>query len=85
MGEGSNPFNPDLSELMRMLQSPDELAKIMRMLQSPGPVNMELARDTAESIANVDPQTHEPHRTADRCRDRARLRRRGPGGPAHGQ
>jgi putative hydrolase len=58
-GEGSNPFNPDLSEIMRMLQSPDELAKIMRMLQSPGPVNMELARETAESVANLDPDTRE--------------------------
>jgi putative hydrolase len=48
MGEGfPNPFNPfdfDLNE-------------IMRMLQSPGPVNMEVARRTAETIANVDTET----------------------------
>lgn len=41
-----NPFNLDLSE-------------IMRMLQSPGPVNMEVARRTAESMANVDVETGE--------------------------
>src|SRR4051794_33110996 len=41
-----NPFNLDLSE-------------IMRMLQSPGPVNMEVARRTAESMANVDLETGE--------------------------
>lgn len=41
-----NPFNLDLSE-------------IMRMLQSPGPVNMEVARRTAESMANVDMETGE--------------------------
>jgi putative hydrolase len=57
--EGSNPFNLDLAEFMRMLQSPDELARIMRMLQSPGPVNMEVARETAESMADVDPETGE--------------------------
>jgi putative hydrolase len=42
-----NPFNLDLNE-------------IMRMLQSPGPVNMEIARRTAESMANVDIETGEP-------------------------
>jgi putative hydrolase len=48
MGDGfPNPFNLDLSE-------------IMRMLQSPGPVNMEVARRTAESMANVDAETGEP-------------------------
>jgi putative hydrolase len=58
MGENfPNPFNLDLAEFMRMLQSPDELARIMRMLQSPGPVNMEVARETAESMANIDPET----------------------------
>src|SRR5262245_19416215 len=31
----------------------------MRMLQSPGPVNMEVARKTAESMANVDVETGE--------------------------
>ena len=31
----------------------------MRMLQSPGPVNMEVARETAESMANVDAETGE--------------------------
>jgi putative hydrolase len=41
-----NPFNLDLNE-------------IMRMLQSPGPVNMEVARRTAESMANVDVETGE--------------------------
>jgi putative hydrolase len=41
-----NPFNLDLNE-------------IMRMLQSPGPVNMEIARRTAESMANVDIETGE--------------------------
>ena len=53
MGEGSNPFNP--------FNSPDfDLAEIMRMLQSPGPVNMEVARRTAETMANVDTETGEP-------------------------
>jgi putative hydrolase len=51
MGDGfPNPFNPfglDLNE-------------IMRMLQSPGPVNMEVARKTAESMATVDGETREP-------------------------
>ena len=42
MGPGSNPFGFDLSELMRLLQSP-------------GPVNMEVARRTAETMAAVDP------------------------------
>jgi putative hydrolase len=52
MGEGSNPFNP--------FNSPDfDLAEIMRMLQSPGPVNMEVARRTAETMANVDTETGE--------------------------
>jgi putative hydrolase len=47
MGEGfPNPFGLDLN-------------KIMRMLQSPGPVNMEVARETAESMANVDIETGE--------------------------
>lgn len=41
IGDGSNPFNLDLSQFMRMLQSP-------------GPVNMEVARQTAESTANLD-------------------------------
>jgi len=49
MGEGfPNPFNLDLAE-------------IMRMLQSPGPVNMEVARRTAESMANVDTETGAQH------------------------
>jgi putative hydrolase len=48
MGEGfPNPFNPfDL-----------DLSEIMRMLQSPGPVNMEVARRTAESMAKIDMDT----------------------------
>ena len=50
MGEGfPNPFNPfDL-----------DLSEIMRMLQSPGPVNMEVARRTAETMAKLDPATGE--------------------------
>ncbi len=50
MGEGfPNPFNPfDL-----------DLSEIMRMLQSPGPVNMEVARRTAETIAKLDITTGE--------------------------
>ena len=36
---------------------PFDLNKIMRMLQSPGPVNMEVARETAETMANVDVET----------------------------
>ena len=36
-----------------------DLNKIMRMLQSPGPVNMEVARETAESMANFNPETGE--------------------------
>ena len=61
MGENfPNPFNLDLAEFMRMLQDPEELSRIMRMLQSPGPVNMEVARETAESMANVDPETGQP-------------------------
>lgn len=47
MGPGQNPFGFDLSELMRMLQSP-------------GPVNMEVARRTAEAMAAVDPDSGEP-------------------------
>jgi putative hydrolase len=43
-GDFPNPFGLDLN-------------KIMRMLQSPGPVNMEVARETAESMANVDVET----------------------------
>lgn len=39
-----NPFNLDLNE-------------IMRMLQSPGPVNMEVARSTAEAAASLDLDT----------------------------
>jgi putative hydrolase len=47
MGPGfPNPFNFDLSELMRMLQSP-------------GPVNMEVARSTAEATASLDLETGE--------------------------
>src|SRR5436190_8074477 len=47
MGPGfPNPFNFDLSELMRMLQSP-------------GPVNMEVARNTAEATASLDLETGE--------------------------
>src|SRR6266550_4113722 len=47
MGEGfPNPFDLDLSE-------------IMRMLQSPGPVNMEVARRTAETMAKLDMATGE--------------------------
>ena len=41
-----NPFNLDLNE-------------IMRMLQSPGPVNMEVARRTAEAMASLDMETGE--------------------------
>jgi putative hydrolase len=37
-----------------------DLNKIMRMLQSPGPVNMELARETAATMANFDVETGEP-------------------------
>jgi len=49
MGEGfPNPFNLDFSE-------------IMRMLQSPGPLNMEVARRTAETMANVDTETGAQH------------------------
>jgi putative hydrolase len=50
MGEGfPNPFNPfDL-----------DLSEIMRMLQSPGPVNMEVARRTAETMAQLDMATGE--------------------------
>jgi putative hydrolase len=50
MGEGfPNPFNPfDL-----------DLSEIMRMLQSPGPVNMEVARRTAETMAKLDMATGE--------------------------
>jgi putative hydrolase len=53
MGEGfPNPFNP--------FNSPDfDLSEIMRMLQSPGPVNMEVARRTAETMAKVDTETGE--------------------------
>lgn len=47
MGPGQNPFGFDLSELMRLLQSP-------------GPVNMEVARRTAEAMAGVDPETGDP-------------------------
>jgi putative hydrolase len=48
MGPGpQNPFGFDMQELMRMLQSP-------------GPVNMEVARTTAEATANADPETGEP-------------------------
>jgi len=39
---------------------PFDLNKIMRMLQSPGPVNMEVARETAETMANVDVETGQP-------------------------
>ena len=47
MGPGfPNPFNFDLTELMRMLQSP-------------GPVNMEVARSTAEATASLDLETGE--------------------------
>jgi putative hydrolase len=60
MGDGfPNPFNLDLSE-------------IMRMLQSPGPVNMEVARRTAESMANVDLETGEPRAVAPIDPDSAR-------------
>jgi putative hydrolase len=41
------PFNMDLNE-------------IMRMLQSPGPVNMELARTTADAVATSDAESGEP-------------------------
>jgi putative hydrolase len=54
-----NPFNLDLSE-------------IMRMLQSPGPVNMEVARRTAESMANVDVETGEARPSAPVDPDSAR-------------
>ena len=43
---GQNPFGFDMTE-------------IMRMLQSPGPVNMEVARTTAETMATVDLETGE--------------------------
>jgi putative hydrolase len=47
MGPGvPNPFGFDLSELMRMLQSP-------------GPVNMEVARQTAEAMATIDLESGE--------------------------
>ena len=47
MGGGvPNPFNFDLTELMRMLQSP-------------GPVNIEVARRTAEAMADLDLETGE--------------------------
>jgi putative hydrolase len=42
-----NPFGGDLSDLMRMLQSP-------------GPVNMELARSTAKTMSQVNPESGEP-------------------------
>ena len=49
MGEGiPNPFNLDFAE-------------IMRMLQSPGLVNMEVARRTAEAMANIDTETGAQH------------------------
>jgi len=43
-GGGQNPFGFDMTE-------------IMRMLQSPGPVNMEVARTTAQTMATVDLDT----------------------------
>jgi putative hydrolase len=39
---------------------PFDLNKIWNMLQSPGPVNMEIASETAASMANVDLETGEP-------------------------
>jgi putative hydrolase len=39
---------------------PFDLNKIWSMLQSPGPVNMEIASETAASMANVDLETGEP-------------------------
>ncbi len=39
---------------------PFDLNKIWNMLQSPGPVNMELASETAASMANADLETGEP-------------------------
>lgn len=48
MGPGfPNPFGFDMSELMRMLQSP-------------GPVNMEVARSTAETTSTIDMETGQP-------------------------
>src|SRR3954471_25070726 len=46
-GFPGNPFGMDLTELMRMLQSP-------------GPFNMEIARSTAEATAVVDMETEQP-------------------------
>ncbi len=51
-----NPFG----DFSKIDFSQIDFNKIMRMLQSPGPVNMEFARETAESIANVDPETGRP-------------------------
>ena len=45
-GASSNPFGIDMNE-------------IMRLLQSPGPVNMEVARKTAETMAAVDIESGE--------------------------
>jgi len=54
MGPGSpNPF--DFQKLMEMLQSPE----VMRMLQSTGPVNIEIAKQTAQSTATLDLETGE--------------------------
>jgi putative hydrolase len=47
MGPGPNPFGFDLSQLMRMLQSP-------------GPVNMEVARNTAEATSMINLETGQP-------------------------
>jgi putative hydrolase len=42
-----------------MLQSP-EFAEMLQMLQSPGPVNMAIARKTAQGIAQTDLETGQP-------------------------
>jgi putative hydrolase len=63
MGDGfPNPFGPDFNKMdfSQIDFNQIDLNKIMRMLQSPGPVNMEVARETAESMANVDIETGQP-------------------------
>lgn len=63
MGDGfPNPFGPDFNKIdfSQIDFNQIDLNKIMRMLQSPGPVNMEVARETAGSMANVDIETGQP-------------------------
>ena len=52
------------------IRSASTWPEIMRMLQSPGPVNMEIARTTAETMATVDLETGEtrPEPQVDRHR-----------------